>query len=231
MAGEHWDYQEGALSFDGEEWHIPEHELDTWFKEERRMRRERAIEWQKELESRQEERRVAWEKEEAQREAEWKEWLRKQRAEPGLRKWFFWRNRLKELHPPKRLSVESLGGSSASPSREVPAACSSTDWHQVDRVTADAGTSSMTEASGAVGIQPNIAEECVEKKEIEELPDGMRADSVGGIDMPPSRGVSNNNPHADTENANRENVVPTRATTLTSSRATMGIEEPFVRNV
>ncbi|KAJ3804357.1 hypothetical protein F5876DRAFT_83317 [Lentinula aff. lateritia] len=208
-SGEHWDDQKRALSFDGEEWHIPEHELDTWFREERRMRRERAIEWQKELEFRQEERRVAWEKEEVQREVEWTEWLRKQRAEPGLHKWFFWRNCLKRLHPPKRLSVESPGGSSASPSREVPAACSSTDWHQVDHVTADAWTHSMTEKTlGEVGMQPNIAKECLEKKEIEGLPGGMRVDSVGGIDVPPSRGVSNNNPHADAKNANCENVAP-----------------------
>ncbi|KAJ3924167.1 MAG: hypothetical protein NXY57DRAFT_970582 [Lentinula lateritia] len=81
-------------------------------------------------------------------------------------------------------------------------------WHQVDCVTADAWTHSMTEkTSGKVGMQPNIAEECLEKKEIEGLPDGMRADSVGGIDVPPSKGVSNNNPHADAKNANRENIV------------------------
>ncbi|KAH7874515.1 uncharacterized protein C8R40DRAFT_1069904 [Lentinula edodes] len=104
---------------EGEEWLITERELEEWFREERRLRRAEAIKLQAELEVRQKERRAASEREEAQREDEWKEWLRKRRAEPGLRKWFFWRNRLKEPHPPKRLSVDKLGGSSASPSREI----------------------------------------------------------------------------------------------------------------
>ncbi|KAJ3845655.1 hypothetical protein EV368DRAFT_70528, partial [Lentinula lateritia] len=100
------------------EWLVTEGKLEEWFKEEQRLRRAKTIELQKELEIRQRERQVASEKEEAQREAEWKDWLRKRHAELGLRKWFFWRNHLKEPQPPGKLSMDALGGGSTSPSRE-----------------------------------------------------------------------------------------------------------------
>ncbi|KAJ3896742.1 hypothetical protein GG344DRAFT_60922 [Lentinula edodes] len=109
---------EWGTNAESEEWHTTEVELEEWCREIRRLRREEAIKQQKERDTRQQERRKVWEKEEEQRDAEWIAWLRRQRAEPGLRKWFFWRNRFKSLNPPRRLSVDSLGGGSAPPSRE-----------------------------------------------------------------------------------------------------------------
>ncbi|KAJ3856696.1 hypothetical protein EV368DRAFT_61446 [Lentinula lateritia] len=88
--------QERDFGGEREEWLVTEQELDEWFREERRLQREEAIKLQDELEMRQKEQQAASEQEEARWETECKEWLRRQRAEPGLCKWFFWRNRLKE---------------------------------------------------------------------------------------------------------------------------------------
>ncbi|KAJ3924370.1 MAG: hypothetical protein NXY57DRAFT_970056 [Lentinula lateritia] len=101
---------EGGTDDDGEDWEVAEIELQEWLREMRQKRREDAAKQQEDLSLRQQERRNVWEKEEEQREVEWVAWLREQRAEPGLRRWFFWRNRFKTLSPPRRLRVEALGG-------------------------------------------------------------------------------------------------------------------------
>ncbi|KAJ3870448.1 hypothetical protein F5051DRAFT_447687, partial [Lentinula edodes] len=195
---------------------VTESELDEWFREERRLRRAETIKLQEELERRQEERQAAWEDEEAQREHEWKAWLRKQRAEPGLRKWFFWRNRLKEPNPPKRLSVDSLGGSSAPPSREVPAKHEPADPHNIDPVITDAPAQLMAcpATEGAlenVQVQSGMVGRSGEDKKIDASPVGLWADSVGGLDIPPSRGVSNDIRLVNPQHADHESIVPVQA--------------------
>ncbi|KAJ3803728.1 hypothetical protein F5876DRAFT_84586 [Lentinula aff. lateritia] len=121
------------MGADEEDWQVTEAELEEWLREARMLRREETIKRQEELECRQREWRTVWEKEEEQRDAEWAAWLRHQCTEPGLRKWFFWRNRFKNLGSPRRLRVETLGGDNAPPSREVSDKTSLTDPQHADR--------------------------------------------------------------------------------------------------
>ncbi|KAJ3884778.1 hypothetical protein GG344DRAFT_71074, partial [Lentinula edodes] len=209
----HWEAPESSFSGDEVGWQLTESELDGWFKVEREWRRAEAIKLQKELERRQKERREAWENEEAQRERDWKEWLKRQRAEPGLRKWFFWRNRLKEPATPKKLSGDSLGGSSAPPSREVPMENESMSQTRIDHVAVDAlaqlsGCSNTERTSEDSGGRPGVTGGDLEGEEFDTLPQGRREDLVGGWTVPPSRGVSTDKPLIDPQIADRENVVP-----------------------
>ncbi|GAV99846.1 hypothetical protein LENED_001330 [Lentinula edodes] len=136
-------------------------------------------EWMNKLELRQRERQAALEREEVQRETEWKEWLRKRRAEPGLRKWFFWRNRLRKPHPPPKLSVDTSGGSSASPSREVPVEHASGDERNIDPIiTEPRSCPEMRPPTEVTPKKAGVTLEGVEETAVEEkagtLPEGPR---------------------------------------------------------
>ncbi|GAW03058.1 Retrovirus-related Pol polyprotein from transposon opus Includes: ame: Full=Protease [Lentinula edodes] len=183
---------------------VTEGELEEWLREDRRMRREETIKWQEELELRQRERRKLWEKEEEQRDAEWAAWLKRQRAEPGLRRWFFWRNRFKTLDPPRRLRVESLGGDNAPPSREVSADMSPTSEHSVNRISAE----THSHRGSSLKVSTRAEEEAGAESDAEVMPNGSRADSVGGFDMPPSREVSNEDLPVNPQNADQAQTAP-----------------------
>ncbi|KAJ3911342.1 hypothetical protein F5877DRAFT_86112 [Lentinula edodes] len=126
-----------SMGANEEDRQVTEAELEEWLREARMLRREETIKWQEELECRQQERQKIWEKEEEQRDAEWDAWLRHQRAEPGLCKWFFWQNQFKNLSSPRRLHVETLGGDDAPPSREVSEDTGCDGKHNIDHVSAE----------------------------------------------------------------------------------------------
>ncbi|KAJ3859531.1 hypothetical protein EV359DRAFT_86298, partial [Lentinula novae-zelandiae] len=195
---------------DDEEWQMTEAELEEWYKELRQLHREETIEQQKELELRQQERRKIWEEEEERREADWVAWLRRQRAEPGLRKWFFWRNRLRNPSPPRRLRVDSLGGSNAPPSREVSADAGGAVEHHIDHISAEHqphdaakdATNPTTETTSGASRREGMGDNT------ENMPDGSRVDSVGGCDVPPSREVLSEDSSDDPQHADRSQTVP-----------------------
>ncbi|KAJ3845741.1 hypothetical protein EV368DRAFT_90179, partial [Lentinula lateritia] len=189
-----------------EDWKLWEAKMKAWFEESRRIRREEAIKHQEMLEQRQRERRKAWELEEEQQDAEWKEWLRKRRAEPGLRKWFFWRNRLKELNPPRRLSVNLPGGHNASPSREVSQDAAATDGTRIDLAFAECQPCDME----VVPLKNPLdgEEEAKGGENAKSMPDGMRASSVGGFEIPPSREVPDNSLPATPHLADQTHIAP-----------------------
>lgn len=148
------------------------------------------------------------EKEEAQREAEWKDWLQKRFAELGFHKWFFWRNCLKELQTQRKLSIDALGGGSTSPSREVPAEHISAGKDDVDPVTTDPLT--HLEPHLPVDVAPEETEvgQSLTGDGVGMLPEGLQVDSVGGFDVPPSRGVSNDSPAINLQSADHQNIAP-----------------------
>ncbi|KAJ3911611.1 hypothetical protein F5877DRAFT_85743 [Lentinula edodes] len=163
-----------------EDWRRLEAEMEEWFKESRRIRREEAIKHQEALEQRQQERRKAWELEDEQRDAEWKEWSRKRRAEPGLRKWFFWCNRLKEVEPAEGTCIDP-SFAEFSP-------------HHAD-VNPMKTTFDMQD-----GVQGKNAAEFE--------PNGTCTDSVGGFNIPPSREVPKGSPPDDPHLADQTRTVP-----------------------
>ncbi|KAJ3858429.1 hypothetical protein EV359DRAFT_87753 [Lentinula novae-zelandiae] len=197
------DWETGAGSEDG--W-LMEAEFEDWLREARRLRRREIVKQQEELEHRQRKRRRIWEVEEEKRDADWVTWLRQRRAEPGLRKWFFWRNRLRSPDPPRRLCVRSQGGNNAPPSREVSMDARSNDEHHIDHASAE--------------LQPhdvvNPAEETMSgvikggemRNETKDMPNDTRADSVGGFNEPPSREVLNETSNASPKHADRDQTVP-----------------------
>ncbi|KAJ3847558.1 hypothetical protein EV368DRAFT_87603 [Lentinula lateritia] len=138
---------------------------------------------------RQTERQPIWEEEEERREADWVAWLRRQRAEPGLRKWFFWRNRF-----------------NAPPLWEVSADAGSTVEHHIDLVSTERQTHDATNPI----VEPTSD---VRRREemgdiTKNMPDGSRVDSVGGFDVPPSREVLSEDSSADPQHADRSQTVP-----------------------
>ncbi|GAW06831.1 retrotransposon-like family member (retr-1) partial [Lentinula edodes] len=197
---------EWNANIDSGEEQLTEAELEDWLWEARQLRREDTIKQQEALEHRQTERRKIWEEEEEKREADWVAWLRQQRAEPGLCKWFFWRNRVRNPSPPRRLRVDSLGGSNAPPSREVSADAGSPVEHHIDLVSVEHQTHDATNPIAEPTSDASRREEM--RNNTKNMPDGSRADSVGGFDVPPSREVLSEVYSADPQHADQSQTVP-----------------------
>ncbi|KAJ3925333.1 MAG: hypothetical protein NXY57DRAFT_967998 [Lentinula lateritia] len=183
--------QDSIFTVDSEEWQTMERGWDDWVREERRLRREDTARLQEELERRREARRTAWEEGcGVERLAE------APTCGTGSSQVVLLEELLEGVTPTKEVEHHASG-----------------DHCDIDPTTGDSqnhpGMHRPAEMkSEEAGVMSDGAEGIPDGENIDVALERPRVDSVGGCEVPPSRGVSTNTLLVNPCNTDLGNVVP-----------------------